>query len=741
MALQRRPIELPFPFKGLDEGWAFRRQPAGTTPEALNVRPYDGQGERLRGGQRDGISKYFEAAVNGTNRIQSIHHLVTGLDPDEIQVGDAEFTDNFTQDDGVLDDTHWYRLYGTRVAIGSQDCPALAISELYPLVASNALTTTGITNYKQTSGIIKDSLSLSGVYVLEAYFRGPGGVNGGQGGFIVRAPDASAGLDANSYGYFFLELSAHPFNYCYRVGDTKSFGTLNATDFPEDYFDDLRRLQLRVNGNNFRFYVENTKIVEITSSDLSSNTNLGFMFARVTADDSAYDTFKVYTGVVPAIARTSKILVVSGGDFFKGTPTDGLTKATGGDDAFHATDPIGIQQAYGEAFCVDGLYANCRVYHKAGVDELAAWTPDSGTLPRGTDDATLGCKYITLYRGRVVLWGLTEDPQNWFMSAAGDPYDWDYSVDTATAAVAGNNSDAGKLGDLLTCFAPYSDDFAIMGGDHTLWMLVGDPASGGRIDNISYRTGIASAWAYAFDSSGVFYFFGSGTLWRMSSAQTAPEPISRGRMDSVFGAIDPAQFYTRLLWDDMAHGLHLFFTPVNQPDTAPYHYWWDARTNSFWQDQYPAAVGPTAVFLYDADIQNDRAVLLGGFDSYIRRTDYTAKNDDETKIISRADIILPPPMGDMANGRLAEILPILSSDSDGATLKVYGEETVEAAVNATIPRYIRTLIAGRNSSLRQRITANAFRLRLENDTVSESWALESLSGLLISAGKTRKGHL
>ena len=72
-----RTIDIPFPFKGINDIAANRFQPEGTTPDALNVRPFDPISKRLRGGQRSGLEKYIADAVNGSNRIQLLGQVTT----------------------------------------------------------------------------------------------------------------------------------------------------------------------------------------------------------------------------------------------------------------------------------------------------------------------------------------------------------------------------------------------------------------------------------------------------------------------------------------------------------------------------------------------------------------------------------------------------------------------------------------------------------------------------------------
>jgi hypothetical protein len=47
-----------FPLQGLDKGRATTEQPIQTTPDSLNVRPFDTYDKRLRGGQRPGLAKW-----------------------------------------------------------------------------------------------------------------------------------------------------------------------------------------------------------------------------------------------------------------------------------------------------------------------------------------------------------------------------------------------------------------------------------------------------------------------------------------------------------------------------------------------------------------------------------------------------------------------------------------------------------------------------------------------------------
>ena len=334
--------------------------------------------------------------------------------------------------------------------------------------------------------------------------------------------------------------------------------------------------------------------------------------------------------------------------------------------------------------------------------------------------------------------GLQADPHNWFMSAVDDPLDWDYgATPSATMAVAGNSTTAGKCPDIITCLAPYSDDLMFLGGDHTLWMMRGDPAHDGRIDNVSYQTGISGPDAYSFDPNGIFYFFGQGTLWRMS-AGGVPEPLSRNRMDVAFGAIDLTTNTVHLTWDNLRHGLHIFVVPSTSGATT--HYYWDERTDSFWPFAFPNGQGPTTAYAFDGDDPNDNALLLGGWDGYIRFIDSSVKNDDGVKISS--SVLYPPIMAgeSLKNTRINGLTAIVGANSDDVTLTAYAEDTPQGVIESSTIRFARDLPAGRTRVL-NRVAGNAIMFKLSNTTVSETWAIENIIVNVEAIGRTRKNQL
>ena len=80
MAKKRRnkaDFELPFPIEGLNTGMPNEKQPPLSSPNLLNVRPYDVEEERARGGQRPGLIKASYTQVSADKPIIAMTQITT----------------------------------------------------------------------------------------------------------------------------------------------------------------------------------------------------------------------------------------------------------------------------------------------------------------------------------------------------------------------------------------------------------------------------------------------------------------------------------------------------------------------------------------------------------------------------------------------------------------------------------------------------------------------------------------
>jgi len=741
-------VDIPWPVNGLNENAAYGRTPEGTTLDCLNVRPFDTLEKRLRGGQRTGLSKYFEDQVNGSNAVQAMEEVVEAFDPDSVVADERLYYKDFstlTVGESLQDEDAEWREY-TRTGSGAEKTAGGSLeTEIETFATTGEDYARGDPQDVLTGRamFLNRTLALGEAYVVRATIIVPyysltatsGGV-----ALVVRADESAVASDSALSEWIAVgihrglesasgDLSCRHFRDVFPGdGSITTLGDHTFTRATE------RTIEVRVNGDTFRFYVDGGLVGSFDDTNYSGKVGVGF-YASTWAggvEGPYVQDFEVLTGTAPATLRTTSLVAVSGGAVKAGTKTDGLQLPSNGSDAMKASGRVGVQSAFQNVFLCDGITDNYQ-YLDLDADEVKDWATDvtAGSLPEGSVDSTKACSIIALYRGRVVMSGLQEEPQNWFMSKAGDPFDWDYTPSTTTPiqAIAGNNSNAGELGDVVTALAPFQDDVMIMGGASTLWLMRGDPAAGGAIDNISRQIGIVGPDAWTFDPGGTFYFFGGNGLYRLSPNGGSPELVSKNRLDRTFSTVDLLRNKVALIYDREWQGVHIFISPESQPATASEHYFWDERTDSFWKDQYPAAHGPTAVKLYNADDPADRAVLVGGYDGYLRFFDPDGKSDDGTAITSRIRFAPIQPGSMLASARVDELTFITDAGGNDVLFKLFSGDTPEAADAAadanTSPRLQKTLKAGRNIPIRQRIAQNTFVPVIEQGTAGKTWAYES----------------
>ena len=367
------------------------------------------------------------------------------------------------------------------------------------------------------------------------------------------------------------------------------------------------------------------------------------------------------------------------------------------------------------------------------TNEVSDWAATAGSLP--VDSEGNAPRLICTWRGRTVLSGLLLDPQNWFMSAVSDPTDFDYGAAgfPPTMAVAGNNSSLGLIGDVVTGLCPYSDDVLIFFGDHTIYMMRGDPMAGGSINLVSDAIGGAWGIPWTKDPAGAVYFVSNQTgIYSLVPGQV-PQLISRA-IDSLLRTTDTGENVLRLQWSEQERGLYLFITPAAEPSET-LHYFWEPDTGGGW---YQVAFGdtdfnPLCCCVLDGNEPTDRVALVGCWDGYVRFFDYTATTDDGVPIESEVWIgpILTTSMDEV---RLDELQAVLGEASGDVTWGVVTGTTAEEALGNS-PEVTGTWSGGRNLTEFVRRAGHAIYLRM---TSTARWAMESVRARYTPLGKVRR---
>lgn len=457
-------------------------------------------------------------------------------------------------------------------------------------------------------------------------------------------------------------------------------------------------------------------------------TSLGVITPRLWVVCAGRQTAPLLTSMQST--RLTRFMVVCGG---------GLYSARNGEYSnitssfVNSTDPVVFSTVNNNKLIyTDG-------YHLKTYDFLTGvagtLTATAGTLP--TDENFWVPRLICTWRNRTVLAGLLSDPYNWFMSSATDDLDFDYDPATSsvTQAIAGNNTEgAGKVPDIITALIPHTDNMLIFGCESAIYRLTGDPADFGRMDLVSDQTGMAFGKAWCKDPAGIIYFFGSrGGIWRMGAADT-PQRISTP-VDGELNEIDLNLFQVQMAWDDRRQGIYIAISPIDATEEAT-HYWWDSftpRKTSYqvisspgsWWPMVSRNVNHNALCLHvlDSDDPNDRVILWGGRDGYIRFLSPDALDDDGSLIDSY--VLIGPVMMQAMRFRISDFQTTMSSNSGNVTWGIQPGECVEAAL-ANPVRFSGTFEASRNHSKPILSDQHVAFIKLSSSARAVRWSAEHM---------------
>lgn len=461
--------------------------------------------------------------------------------------------------------------------------------------------------------------------------------------------------------------------------------------------------------------------------------------------------------------RTITRVAVAGGTV-KTFDTSSWTTPTGGSSALSANAPVIFSsEMFGDLFFADGINTQ---YYRGSDGTVRDWSSD---LSAGTFPVSSGGRYprlIVSWAGRIVMAGLEDDPHNWFMFKQGDPFDIDYSPSNPSVqdAVAGNNAPlAGKSPDVITSLVPVSNDVLGFGCDHSIYVLSGNPLDGGVIDLVTDDTGMAWGRPWTKDERGMIYFVGMRGGFYRWSGRGVPERISDKRGDHLFMNLDMDKTVVRCVYDDEQRGIWITMTDISGSGATDINVFYDLRTEAFCPDQFDNGDHqPVAVHAFDADDPDDRAVLFGGEDGFVRKVDKDAIDDDGTAIDSwvflgpieaeggtRPFVLqqIQSTIGVASHNIDADLWMAESHEQifkpgrllleDGGLL--LDERGVPLLLEQGNSRWSTTLKAGRDKSKYPRQRGYVGYLRLRNNNADERWSMERVLCILkVPQGSRRR---
>lgn len=432
-----------------------------------------------------------------------------------------------------------------------------------------------------------------------------------------------------------------------------------------------------------------------TNNAAGFSQTLGVVWGPSSLSNAVHTGFAVNKGGggTPPVngARQIRPLVMAAGELRTFSETGSVAITEG--DSFNRMSRVvdGAQNGLNMYFTDGAGY----FYYKAQTNEVLPWVATSpGTMPMDSPVPIPGRRICT-WNGRTVIYGFKQQPQLWFMSKQFDPLDWDYDPETTTVTQAtnGNVSQAGLVGDLIRCMIPYSDDTLVVLCDHTIWLLKGDPLIGGKFDNVSRSIGGLDGKAWAIDGFGQMYFYAPiGGIFKMTPGAMptrVSQPIER-QLDNI----DVSANSISLEWDLQLQCLWVWVTPFDATATAT-NFCYEERTNSWQKDVYKkSSHQPFATWAFDGDLPEDRRILVGGRDGYMRIIQNIAADDDGHAIESY--VWLGPISTKALDDILLKELQATLGDSSGSVRwDIHVGRTVEEAfASASVRGGIWT--AGRN---------------------------------------------
>ncbi len=422
-----------------------------------------------------------------------------------------------------------------------------------------------------------------------------------------------------------------------------------------------------------------------------------------------------------------------GGDFFVVEKGKAPKLVNNGHDAFNAASPFAKLWTYRQK--VYGLDGQSYIRFDPKKLLLEEWVAEgAGKIPYG---AKLAC----VFAGCIVLGRTADDPHNFHLSERGNPDGWDTdpSVITPLSAFSGNST--GNLNfrknDLVNCLIPARDDLLIIGGDQSITRLSGHPGTGGQLDNISTSEGLAFGDAYCVGPGGtVFAKTINGGVLRLAP-NGAMDRISLRSIERRLQDVDLTEYDIRMAWNFRREGLHVVQVPKGIGKRIVEHWFWDAKEGGWWPDEMSVTmIQPTSLGVFDGDHPDDRTVVMGCEDGFIRYESEDAKNDGGHRIES--EIVFGPLVPDGAGrARFSHVEPTLSSFGDSAEVQVFTDDVADIIAGKD-PVYKGTAGPGFKGYNMLQAAGNQAWIKLRNAADDEAWSLESLFVRARMVGKRRR---
>jgi hypothetical protein len=361
---------------------------------------------------------------------------------------------------------------------------------------------------------------------------------------------------------------------------------------------------------------------------------------------------------------------------------------------------------------------------------VTAMVKNTGVFPDG------GSIIMALCFGRIFM-NSVYNPHQWYATRVNNPLDLLVSQDDVGTLISSQTSRAGLVGSPLTAMIAYKDNYFVIGCIEEVWVLRSDPAAGGVLTRVSQETGIFSNTAWCFDQSDNLYFVGTDGIYGLSADSIinaqAPIHLTKERLPRLITRLNLNHRTDRvnMAWDADRHGIMVC---VSQMDGAwSFSFWVDLRTGGIFPETYQQDHIAASMFYFESRKSEERNLLLGSYDGYIRKFSDTDKSDDDSNAIQSYVTIGPIVGGGKKRLRTAcsDISIITGLGTDGVEVGLYTADTGQQLVQNVLDNVdpvIKRIFTGNKMlpSIRQRFSAGAIALKIGNSQTEESWNMERI---------------
>lgn len=700
-----KAISLEFPSGGLNRRWPFQKQPPFTTPDCLNVWPTNVGNRRRTGGSRPGTVKAFATQLGSgadVNMLASVTWSTT-----------SQATNTYQPVATGFDATVW-------TAVGADGFPSVLTA--YPAwIPGGTGAASRIVGAKRNL-----TINTAASYDIKALIRGELISGVWYGGSYILLTDSTV-LTVTVANW---NTGAYTVSFVSGATNYSSSGTLAASYGGE--------LVMTINGTNAKATLNGVNLLGAGGQTITApaGTYIGFQLQNSNYTGSLYNNpqcfYLMYTGTAATAQLGGTLVAASNGQLYY--ENGSIMTAVGGATAVKTAKRL-MAVERGQVLYIANFdpstSAVAPVSYTPSTGTVANLTSTAGTMP--TD-----CSMIGLFRDRLLLAG----GRFWYMSRMGNPRDWDYTQLAAGdygSAVYDQTTQTGTVGQDITAIATRTPDYVVFGCASSLWMLRGDPAYSGIIEQVSHTVGVLDRFAICRTPEDALVFLDRNGLWLFAPGSTSePVSLSGEVLPSDLRDLDPNQVDVMLRFDPIFNGVVISLRNVSG-DTST-HYFFDWKDRSFWPMQFPIAQDVVTAHYHSNSLRN--GLMLGCSDGYIRKMDRTVYNDDGTNFDSyiiygplgsaRTDLVLNTLTGNIVNGLGSVDWTVLTGQSH--------QQLINNPVIGATGTWTTTADGhGVNFTSRPRVRGASLALKLSNGADGTPWGIESVDAEIEVRGKARLG--